>query len=159
MAQPAGVGSAVNRDLNTVIRIVPALVPAVKTATATGLDINLKKYESAVFNIAIGANGDTWSTSVYQTWKFQHADDNGSGAAGSYADCAAADLIDDQTSNKLTTGTIVMNGTTYQNAVYQIGYIGGKQWVRVQMLTTGTHTTGTPVAATVIKGHARVNPA
>ena len=45
----------------------------------------------------------------------------------------------------------------FSNAVISIGYVGGSRYVRVTADFTGSHSTGTAVAATVVKGHPRHN--
>ena len=46
--------------------------------------------------------------------------------------------------------TIDANGEC--SAVYGIGYVGGSIYIRGRIVATGTHSTGTIVGATVIKG-------
>ena len=36
-----------------------------------------------------------------------------------------------------------------------IGYVGGKQFIRCDIVRTGNHSTGTPMSLTCIKGHPR----
>ena len=40
-------------------------------------------------------------------------------------------------------------------ATYRVGYVGGKRYIRTTIAKTGTHSTGTPLGTTVIKGNAR----
>ena len=51
--------------------------------------------------------------------------------------------------------TLDANGETPQ--VTSIGYVGGKRYLRVVADFTGTHSNGTPIAATIIKGSPRHN--
>jgi hypothetical protein len=43
-------------------------------------------------------------------------------------------------------------------AISSVGYIGGKRYIRAVANFSGTHGTATPLAVSVIKGHARSNP-
>lgn len=43
-------------------------------------------------------------------------------------------------------------------AVYRFGYVGTKRYLKLLAALEGTHATGTPVAALVIKGHGQINP-
>src|SRR5690242_19740977 len=123
-----------------------AFVPAAKTATANGLDIDTSGYEAATFYLNVGVVTDGTHTP-----KLQEADDNGSGSAGTYSDVAAAGLIRSFTA--LTTGA--GNGGS---AVQEVGYIGGKRWVRIVMTVSGA-TTGAVYGATCALGKARNLPA
>lgn len=134
------------RDLAHSIKSALALAPAAKTATGNGLDIDLSGYEAVAFNLVTGTITDGTHTP-----KLQEADDNGSGAPGTYADVAAAGLIGAFTA--LTTGA--GNGGS---AVQEVGYIGGKRWVRIVVTVTGA-TTGGVYGATAVYGKARNLPA
>ena len=64
----------------------------------------------------------------------------------------------------VTDGSVDSNGiflTLDANAetpqVTSIGYVGGKRYLRVVADFTGTHSNGTPIAATIIKGSPRHN--
>ena len=134
------------RDLAHSIKPVLAFAPAAKAATANGLDVDLSGYEAAVFHLVVGTVTDGTHTP-----KLQEADDNGSGAPGTYADVAAASQIGSFTA--LTTGA--GNGGS---AVQEVGYIGAKRWVRLVMTVSGA-TTGAVYGAEVVLGRARSEPA
>lgn len=87
----------------------------------------------------------------------EHSDDN-----STFTDCAQADIVDgtiasdgvfltiDGTGDAGTGGNPDSTGATYR-----VGYVGGKRYIRTTIAKTGTHSTGTPLGTTVIKGHAR----
>lgn len=154
MSQPAGVGAAANQDLVTKVRLAKSILPQlINSSPITGAAVDLAQFESATFLIEIGAPGDTLSGSVYQTWTITECDSSG----GSYTTVAAANLIDPD--GVLASGTLVVDAAGEASKVYQFGYTGGKRYVKIVCTPTGTHTVGTICAASVLKGHARVNPA
>ena len=53
--------------------------------------------------------------------------------------------------------TIVVDTDGETPQVTSIGYVGGNRYVRVVADFTGTHSNGTPIAVSVIKGHPRHN--
>lgn len=133
------------RDLAHNILPSLALAPQASTATRNGLDIDRSGYEALSFHLVSGTITDGTHTP-----KLQEADDNGSGAPGTYSDVAAANLIGSFTA--LTTGA--GNGGS---AVQEVGYIGGKRWVRVVMTVSGA-TTGGVYGGTAVLGGARSTP-
>ena len=73
---------------------------------------------------------------------------------GSYTDGADYEYVSFTASGTLTVtrgGFFDANAETPQVTV--VGYTGGKRYVRVVADFTGTHSNGTPIAASVIKGH------
>ena len=133
------------RDITHSLKPMPALAPAVRTnGTVNGTDIDLSGFEAAVASVHFGAYTDGTHTP-----KLQEADDNGSGAPGTYADVAAAGLI------QAFSAVAAAGGA---NTLQEVGYIGGKRWIRVVMTTSGA-TSGAGSEASVILGRARSEPA
>lgn len=146
------------RDLSN--NIVPAnsIINAVKTAAANGTGVDLQGYESAMIVVSVGAEGDTLAANLNFQVSLEHSDDN-----STYTDCVQAEIID---------GTIaadgvflILDGTGTAGSsdgnpdsvggTWWIGYVGGKRYIRVVIAKTGTHSTGTPISALVLKGNAR----
>ena len=100
----------------------------------------------------IGAEGDTLSGSVYFEISLEHSDDNST--------------FTDVTQSDITNGTIASGGIWLKldgtaggdpdttGLVTQVGYIGGKRYIRGVIAKTGTHSTGTPIGLMVVKGDA-----
>jgi len=137
------------RDLANNISVAQSLAPAVRTADANGTGIDLQGFESATIVVDTGVEGDTLSSSVKIDFKLEDSDDNSTFAAVTSA-------------TSVTDGTVDSSGiflTLDDNAetpqVTSIGYVGGKRYVRVVADFTGTHSNGSPIAASVIKGHPR----
>lgn len=112
-------------DLHSHVKIAMAITPVAATAIADGSDIDTKGFESVEFAIFSGTLG----TGTID-FTMQHADDDGAGAAGTYADVAATDLI----------GALPTILATEDNSVFRCGYKGKKQWVRLQNVETSAWT-------------------
>ena len=81
-----------------------------------------------------------------------HADDDGTGAAGTYAAVAIADVIGP---TSVTSGVVA--STTGDESFLEVGYKGGKRFIRVTLQPTAL-TNGGPISAMVIKGVPRHAP-
>ena len=82
----------------------------------------------------------------------EHADDDGTGSPGTYANVALADVL----GPSAVTAGIVATSTT-DNGFLEVGYVGAKRFIRVTLVPTGL-TNGGPVAAWVVKGSPRHAP-
>lgn len=121
-----------------------ALVTAVLTTDTNGATINRQGAEDVCLVAAVGQSADTLSGSVYILLEVEHSD-NGS----SWSDCADADLTASVTG--ATTGTFAkIDASNEDERCYSVGYIGGKQYVRVVINVVGTHTYGTPIGAVAL---------
>lgn len=84
--------------------------------------------------------------------KLEHADDNGSGAPGVYAEVTDADV----TGVGGVSAGVVANPTS-DLVPATVGYVGGKRFIRATLTPTGL-TTGGPVGVIVNRGHPRHAP-
>ena len=146
-----------NFDLANNTAVALSYKPTVTTAAANGTGVDLQGYKSATLVAYIGAEGDTLSSSVYFEISLEHSDDN-----SDWSDCAQADITNgtiaaggiwlkvDGTGTAGTSGNPDSTGT-----VTQVGYIGGKRYIRGVIAKTGTHSNGTPLGAMIVRGHAR----
>jgi len=133
-----------NIDLKAV---VDPIVGAHSSAPAA-VEVDLAGCNAAVFGIYIGLEGSTLDGSNYWTWKMEHADDDGTGVAGSYANVAAADV---QGVTPASGIIITCDAAAEDNTLYKVGYIGGKRFVKITPAETGTGP-NLPQAVFVIKG-------
>lgn len=119
---------------------VQAFAPATVTTTQTSAAINLQGYNSALIEWNFGASGDTLSGSIYFVGTVTECATSG----GSYTTVAAADLI----------GSVpTVDDPAEDSAIYLAAYVGTKQYIKVGVAVTGTHTNGTPIGITVFRGH------
>jgi hypothetical protein len=141
-----------NFDLANNTAVALSYKPTVTTAAANGTGVDLQGYKSATLVAFIGAEGDTLSGSVYFEISLEHSDDNST--------------FTDVTQSDITNGTIASGGIWLKldgtaggdpdttGLVTQVGYIGGKRYIRGVIAKTGTHSTGTPIGLMVVKGDA-----
>jgi hypothetical protein len=115
--------------------VAQTLVPAARTASETGTGVDLAGYHAASIYIVAGTIADGTHTPVVQ-----ESDDN-----VTFTDVAAEDLQ----------GTLA---NIASNTVQEIGYIGSKRYIRVNVNVTGA-TTGGVYAAFVVRGRPYSMPA
>jgi len=137
------------KDLYSNISVVQSVVPVVvKDATVpTAVETDLAGYNSAVVEISCGAKvaGDT-GTIVFA---LTHADDDGTGVAGAYADVAAKDVLG---VTPVAGVILTLAAAAVAAAVHKFGYVGGKRFIKLTVTEAGSNATGTIVSATIIKG-------
>jgi hypothetical protein len=133
------------KDLKNSIKVVPSFYSLLKTAAAPGdVGVDLAGYEGATIEVTAGVIA-TGTTPVY-TFGVRECATLG----GSYTVVAAEDLI----------GSAITFAPADANTVKTIGYIGSKQFIRIDLETvSGTPGTGGLFTGNVIKGFARHNPA
>lgn len=128
------------------VNVLDATVPA-------AVEVDLAGFNSAAIIVNCGAKvaGDTGTI----TLTLDHADDDGTGSAGDYANVAAADVLGVTPSS----GVILTLATAaVAAAVYKFGYVGGKRFIKLTLAEAGSNATGTIMAITVVKGHGQDVP-
>jgi hypothetical protein len=116
-------------------------------ATLTGVAIDRKNYENALFVLSQGLSTGT-PTDIDITWKVQHSDASTSG----FADVSGT-LVDETGTTGFCTGTAVANATPESTSTATVLSVDLKPLKRyVKVVATLTHTGGstptTPVGAT-----------
>ncbi len=142
-------------DLHNNIAQVVAINPQTlaQTASPDGLQssgIDLQFFESAVLGVFVGDIDEMGSSPVSDASIqviLDHSDDD-----VTYTNVALADVLGPSS----VTGGIVSQKTT-DTEIIDVGYVGGKRYIRVTLVPTGL-TNGGPVAAWVVKGHPRHAP-
>ena len=119
------------------------LAPAAHTASADGTSVDLKGFSSATVLIDVGV----WTDGVH-TFEVEHAPDDGTGAAGTFAAVADADLIGAEP---------VVDGAADDDQIYKIGYHGDKRWLRVAVTVSG-ETDGAVYGVSVVRGRPAAAP-
>jgi len=115
----------------------------------SALEVDLAGFNSALILILVGLTGSTLSGSNYWTWKLEHADDDGTGVAGSYANVATADVQGVTPSSGII---VTVDDDAEDSAIYKIGYVGGKRFIKITPAETGTGP-DLPQAVVVLKGN------
>ena len=135
------------RDISNRTVAVATQVPAVVTSDANGTGVDLQGFESAMVVVNTGAEGDTLSSSVKFDFILEDSDDDSTYTAVTSSTSVTEGSVD-------SSGiflTLDANGETPQ--ISQIGYIGGKRYIRCKIDATGTHSNGTPIGVVVVKGN------
>jgi hypothetical protein len=147
------------RDLHNNIAPVQAL-PARTISQGTGAlntgAVDLKGFGGAQVVVHYGEIVEMGASPVGGAQiaiKMEHADDDGTGAPGPFANVTAADV----TGVTGVTAGVVANATS-DLAPTSFGYVGDKRHVRVTLTPTAL-TTGGPVGVIVNKGYPRHAPA
>ena len=138
------------KDLHAFLNPLAAIEPVnVLDATVPStVELDLKGYNSAAVVIHWGAKGagDTGTIDVTMT----HADDDGTGTAGAYANIAAADVVG------VTPATgVVKNlaGGAVATGILLFSYVGGKRFIKLAVTETNANSTGTIMDIIVLRGH------
>ena len=135
------------RDISNRTKSVATQVPAVVTADANGTGVDLQGFESAMVIVNTGAEGDTLSSSVKFDFILEDSDDDSTYSAVTSSTSVTEGSVD-------SSGiflTLDANGETPQ--ISQIGYIGGKRYIRCKIDATGTHSNGAPMGVVVVLGN------
>lgn len=151
-------GFPVPRDISSLVncKIADIAGPLVAGGGADGVEINgdsvnRDRYNSALLLVAV-KGAITAAQTLTVAVQLQHADDNGAGAAGAYADLSASYAV---------TSVVVDNTTTEALMAVSIDLSEAKEWIRCQITPTfsaGATDTG-EVAAVWVLGGAEVLPA
>ncbi len=148
------------KDIYSYLALATGLVPQTVTtgggAKNSG-DVDLQGCNAVTIVMNAGVSGDTLSTSLHHVVTLTHADDNGSGAAGTYNAVAAKDVlgVTPDVNGKIFDydGTI-----NVASSVSQVGYVGNKRFIKVTSTPTGTVTNGMPQSIIIVKGDRNISP-
>ena len=118
-------------------------------ADNTPAAVDLRGFDGCALEFAVGIGGITFTGTNKVEFKVTHSDDD-----STYTAVVDADV--DLTQSNITTvgtGGIVYSLIAAHAAatVLNVGYIGGKRYVKVLADFSGTHGTGTPIGVQVIK--------
>ncbi len=147
------------RDLHNNVAPVQAL-PAQTISQGTGAlntgTVDLKGFAGAQVVVHYGDIDEMGASPVGGAQiaiKLEHADDDGSGSPGAFANVTAADV----TGVAGVAAGVVATATSDATPT-SLGYVGDKRYLRVTLTPTGL-TNGGPVGVIVNKGHPRHAPA
>ena len=137
-------------DLINSLSFTQVLMPQVIQGAAldTGT-IDMQGCDTLAIVALIGNIADTLDASHHIDIKIEHADDDGTGAPGSYAACTDDDVLN---FSNLAAGKFVsIDGSAKEQKRHVIGYCGGKRFVKVTA-TPVSLSTGGPIAMLALKG-------
>ncbi len=123
-----------------------------KGADTNGTGIDSQGFSSVTHVVNVGAPGITFSTTHKVEIELEHSDDN-------------VTFTDVTSNTDVVGGTVGTNGLWQTidadgdcNAVYAIGYVGGKRYSRVVLNFSGTHGSNTIFGIVGVKGRPLSGP-
>jgi hypothetical protein len=140
------------RDLYSNLGVAVLLAAATYAADNTPAAVDLDGFDSALLAIEVGAGGIAFSNTNKVEFLLTHSDDDSVYEAVTIDDVLGLTAVG--------AGGIVktLNSAHAAADVTLVGYIGGKRYLKLLADFSGTHGTGTPLSALVIKGNARILP-
>lgn len=137
------------KDMHATNKVVSVLAPVIIDATGNQSDIDLAGFNSAELVIDLGANTGTTPAAGHKLeFKLEHADDDGTGSAGTYAAVAAADMLG---ATPVAGVFLTTDAAAKYENIYQYGYVGGKRFLKVTYTETGT--VSVTMSMALIKGN------
>lgn len=145
-----------NRDGATGMFPIVALAAAVLAADNAPAAIDLLDYQSATLLLNVGVGGIAFSGANKIEFVLTHSDDD-----VTYVNVGDDDVIKDAFAPAAITGGIVRALVAAHAAptVQKLGYVGGKRYLKLLADFSGTHGTGTPIAAIVARSRAALRGA
>lgn len=147
------------KDLHSGINLVPIIVAAL-SADNTPAAIDLRNYRGAEIILGVGIGGITFSGTNKIEFKLTHADDAADGSAPQAGDFTAVEAKHVLGIDSVGTGGIIkaLIADHPAAAVYRIGYVGNRRWIKVLADFSGTHGAATPLGVFVLRGDGVDNP-
>ena len=139
------------RDIISHIGLVNVITPAVLAADNTPAALDLAGFDSAALLIHVGTGGITFTSTNKIEFVLTHSEDG-----NTFTPVTA----DDVQGVAVGAGGIVyaLSAAHPDPTITKVGYIGNRRFLKLLADFSGTHGTGTPIAATLIKGNARLEP-
>jgi hypothetical protein len=148
------------RDLASFIAAAMMIGPITLDDDNTPAAFDLQGFDSATLLLGVGAGGITFSGTNKIEFVLTHADDDGTGSPGDFSNVTADDIYGNDAPVSVTDGIVKALIAAHATAdVSEIGYKGGKRFLKLLAKFSGTHGTGTPIAAVLVKGNPRQAPA
>lgn len=142
---------SVTRDLYNNTRFMTSITPAVYNSDTTGTAVDTANFESVMCNVHVGNSADTLSGSNTIALELEESSDN-----STFTDVAVADMIGE--AGTTASQFNLINAPAEDTAVFVVGYQGDLRYLRPLLNYSGSHSTGTPIGAQIVLGHAAVRP-
>ena len=138
------------QDIHTGVFIDTLIANATYAADTTPVAVDLIGFNAAEIVLALGAGGITFTGTNKVEFVLTHSDDN-----TTYTNVTDADMLG---VSGISNGIIKALTSAQAAAIGRFGYKGNKRYLKLQADFSGTHGTGTPIGAYVIKGEAMLAP-
>ena len=139
------------KDIHSEITLTEIFGPVVMTADNTPAAIDLNGYEAVELVLQIGAGGITFDATNKIEFVLTHSDDDSTYTAVTDSDMLGVSGI----SSGIIKSLVAAHAAA---AAYRFGYKGGKRYLKLLADFSGTHGTGTPIGALLIKGEGHSDP-
>lgn len=133
-------------------KVVTAMIPQTLTTDSAMTAIDTFGYNSAVVMFHVGNSADTLSGSVKIELELEHGD------TSTTADCPDTALSASVTGTNTGTAAVI-DAPAEDSLTVTVQYVGSKRYIKPVFNLTGTHTSGTPCACTVVLFDPHVLPA
>ena len=143
------------KDMYNNIEIAQVIDPVVASASVTAVEVDLQGYNSATILAYFGTNAGNLSGTNKWTVELTHADDDGTGSAGAYANVGSDDVLGVTPSSGVI---LTLDADAEDNTAYKVGYVGGKRFIKIG-LTKHASAPNIPVSICVVKGDGELVPA
>jgi hypothetical protein len=134
-------------------KVVSALVPLTGNSDRASSAIDTLGYDQVFIVFAVGAAGDTWSSTNKIEMEIQD------GATTTTAAAADASLTTVATGATNTGTAKIVSAAGDASKIYTTQYTGKKRYIKAVVNFSGTHTNGSPTSVTVILGNPVAAPA
>jgi hypothetical protein len=133
------------KDLFHLVDTILSIAAAAYSDDNTEVAVDIQGFNAAIIEIHIGVGGITFTSTNKIEFKLTHSDDN-----SSYSAVTVDDMIG---LSNVGTGGIIKSLTTAHAAgtVERFGYRGGKRYLKLLADFGGTHSSPTPLAASIVK--------
>jgi len=131
------------KDFHSGLTVQTAIGAEVLSANNTEVSIDLQGCIGAEIVLDIGIGGITFTATKKIEFVLTHSDDDVTYTAVTDSDILGATGISNGIVKSLTAAHAAA-------ASYRFGYVGGKRYLRLLAKFSGTHGTGTPIAADVL---------
>lgn len=143
-------------DIVNSLSILQAAMPqTIQGSAVTTGNIDMQGAETLAVVVMLGDVADTLDASHRIDIKIEHAEDDGTGAPGSYSPCADSDVLN---AENLSSGVFAsIDSGSKEQKRHVVGYRGGRRFVKVTA-TPVSLTTGGAIAMLAIKGNPAHKP-
>lgn len=145
--------STPTRDLHDNLAPMNLIAPSTPSADTTPISVDLLGFRSAMIMLWVGIGGITFSGTNKVEFVVEHSTDNSAWAAVAQSDIVGATVA---------TGGIVRSLIAAKAAIdaapSKMSYVGGRRYIRMTADFSGTHGSGTPMTAFVVRGDAEQLP-
>lgn len=137
------------RDMSQQTSPANLIAAATYDADTTPVAVDLATYQSASIYLQVGVGGITFTNTNKIEFVLTHSDDG-----ETYENVTAADLVGDALLPTTITGGIVraLKAAHAAGTIQEIGYVGNRRYLKLFADFGGTHASGTPIGAFVVRG-------